>query len=124
MFELTRFRRRTGSPLRRKRCVWGWRVRMYARHHVTFWLVTLLALAGLLWLLSDVLLPFVAGLALAYLQAPLADRLERIGMNRTIAALLIVTCIVLALVAVVVLIIPLLVQQGSAFVASIPGHFK
>ena len=31
----------------------------------------------LLWLLSDILLPFVAGIALAYLQTPLADRLER-----------------------------------------------
>ena len=97
---------------------------MYARHHVTFWLVTLLVLAALLWLLSDVLLPFVAGLALAYLQSPLADRLERWGINRTVAALLIVAGIVLGLIAVVVVVVPLLVQQGAAFIASIPGHFK
>jgi predicted PurR-regulated permease PerM len=97
---------------------------MYARHHVTFWLVTLLVLAGLLWLLGDVLLPFVAGLALAYLQSPLADRMERMGINRTIAALLIVSGIVLGLVALVVLVVPLLVQQGTAFIASIPSHFK
>ena len=38
---------------------------MHARHHVMFWLVTLLVLAALVWLLSDVLLPFVAGIALA-----------------------------------------------------------
>jgi predicted PurR-regulated permease PerM len=97
---------------------------MLARHHVTFWLIVLLVLAALLWLLNDVLLPFVAGLALAYLQSPLADRMERIGINRTLAALIIVAGIVLALVAAVVLVVPLLLQQASAFVASIPGHFK
>src|SRR5262249_55920885 len=97
---------------------------MDARHHVRFWLAILLALAGLLWLLNDVLLPFVAGWALAYLQAPLADRMERWGINRTIAALIIVSGIVLALVIAVLLVVPLLLQQASAFVASIPGHFK
>ena len=97
---------------------------MDARHHVRFWLAILLVLAGLLWLLNDVLLPFVAGMALAYLQAPLADRMERWGINRTIAALIIVSGIVLALVVAVLLVVPLLLQQASSFVASIPGHFK
>jgi predicted PurR-regulated permease PerM len=97
---------------------------MDARYHVRFWLIILLVLVGLLWLLNDVLLPFVAGLALAYLQSPLADRMERWGINRTIAALVIVAGIVLALVAAVVLVVPLLMEQASAFIASIPGHFK
>ena len=35
-----------------------------------------------LWLLSEILLPFVAGLAIAYLLTPLTDRLERLGVNR------------------------------------------
>ena len=34
---------------------------------------------ALLWLLSDILLPFVAGMALAYLLDPLADRLRAAG---------------------------------------------
>ncbi len=88
----------------------------------TFWLVLCLVLAGLLWLLSDVLLPFVAGIALAYLQAPLADRLERMGMNRTLAALLIVVMIMVALLAVMLLVLPLLVQQLSQLAASLPEH--
>ena len=51
-------------------------------------------------LILRVFLPFVAGFALAYLQAPLADRLERLGMSRTLAALLIVTVVMVALIAV------------------------
>ena len=87
-----------------------------------FWLVTFLVLAGLLWLLSEVLLPFVAGIALAYLQAPLADRLERMGMNRTLAALLIVVVVMLLLLAVLLVVLPLLVQQLSQLVNSLPDH--
>ena len=85
----------------------------YGRH-VTFWLVTFAVLAAVLWLLHDILLPFVAGIALAYMLAPLADRMERLGMNRTVAALLIVGLFVLLLIALVVLLVPLLVQQGAA----------
>ena len=33
--------------------------------HFRFWLVTFLVLAACLWLLHDILLPFVAGIALA-----------------------------------------------------------
>jgi predicted PurR-regulated permease PerM len=87
-----------------------------------FWLVTFLVLAGLLWLLSEVLLPFVAGLALAYLQAPLADRLERMGMNRTFAALLIVVVVMLLLLAILLVVLPLLVQQLGQLVNSLPDH--
>ncbi len=83
---------------------------------------TFLVSGVLLWLLSEVLLPFVAGIALAYVQAPLADRLERLGLNRTLAALLIVTVVVLALLAVALLVVPILVQQALALIANLPGH--
>ena len=66
----------------------------------------------LLWLLSDILLPFVAGLALAYLQAPLADRLERAGINRTVAALLIVGVVVLTFIVLALLLVPILAAAG------------
>jgi predicted PurR-regulated permease PerM len=93
----------------------------YGRY-LAFWLLLFLAVTGLIWLLSEVLLPFVAGFALAYLQAPLADRLERWGMNRTVAALLIVTVVMVALIAVLLLVVPLLVQQLSQFMTSLPDH--
>jgi predicted PurR-regulated permease PerM len=96
---------------------------IYGRH-LTFWVATFLVLVALLWLLHDVLLPFVAGIALAYVLAPLANRVERLGMNRTIAALLIVSLLVVALIALVVLLVPLLLQQGVALISHIPGYFK
>jgi predicted PurR-regulated permease PerM len=91
---------------------------MIHKRHLTFWALTLIVFVFLLWLLSDVLLPFVAGLALAYLQTPLADRLERLGMNRTVAALLIGGLVVLAF----ILLALLLAQQAVALVDAIPTY--
>ncbi len=94
------------------------------RRYLTFWLLTMAVLAVLLWLLHEILLPFVGGIVLAYVLAPVADRLERLGINRTLAALLIVSIVVLSLVAAVVLIVPLLAHQGSAFISNIPTYLK
>ena len=89
-----------------------------------FWLLTFLVLALLLWMLHAILLPFVAGIALAYVHAPVVDRLERLGLNRTLAALLIVSAVVLLLIAVLVLLVPMLMQQGTALIGRLPGYFK
>jgi predicted PurR-regulated permease PerM len=90
--------------------------------HVTFWLITFLVICALLWLLREVLLPFVAGMAFAYIQAPLADRLERHGLNRTLASLLIVGVVTLALIAIAILVMPLVVQQGLALLSNMPAY--
>src|SRR5260370_17921673 len=96
---------------------------IYGRH-LTFWVATFRVLVALLWLLRDALLRFVAGIALAYVLAPLANRVERLGVNRTIAALLIVSLLVVTLIALIVLLVPLLMQQGAALITHIPGYFK
>ncbi|HEY7245496.1 MAG TPA: AI-2E family transporter [Xanthobacteraceae bacterium] len=90
--------------------------------HLAFWGVVLVVGCALLWLLREVLLPFVAGIALAYVLAPVADRLERAGLNRTLAALSIVGIVVLSLIALALLIIPLAVQQGLLLLSSIPSY--
>jgi predicted PurR-regulated permease PerM len=90
--------------------------------YVAFWLIAFLVILALLWSLSAVLLPFVAGLVLAYLGAPLADRLERLGIHRTIAGLLIVSVVVVAILALVLLLVPLFVQQGLALANDLPGY--
>lgn len=97
---------------------------MTQRRQLTFWIVTLVVFVLLLWLLRDILLPFVAGIALAYLQTPLADRLERRGVNRALAALLIVGGVVLTFILLTLLLVPILVQQGAALVAEIPSFVE
>jgi predicted PurR-regulated permease PerM len=87
-----------------------------------FWLAGLLLFVLMLWLLSEIMLPFVAGLAIAYLLTPLTDRLERLGVNRLAAALLIITIVVLALIYLILLVAPILAGQLSSFFESVPGY--
>lgn len=95
---------------------------MTVHRDLIFWTIVLIAIVFLLWLLSDILLPFVAGITLAYLQAPLADWLERRGMKRTPAAFLIVSAAVLAIIFLALLLLPILSDQAHALVASLPGY--
>src|SRR5439155_1400431 len=86
------------------------------------WLVIFVVACALLWLLREVLLPFVAGMGLAYVLAPVADRLERAGLNRTVAALSIVGLVILSLIAVALLILPLAVQQSVLLLSKVPSY--
>jgi predicted PurR-regulated permease PerM len=81
-----------------------------------------IVLALALWLLSDILLPFVVGLVIAYLLTPIADRLERLGVNRMIAALLLVTIVVLVFVWIILLAAPVLGGQLVSFIDNVPGY--
>jgi predicted PurR-regulated permease PerM len=89
---------------------------------VWFWLATVVAIVLALWLLHGILLPFVAGMALAYLLDPFANRLERLGLNRAIAALLIVAMFILALLILAILFVPLVVAQLGALIDKLPGY--
>lgn len=84
---------------------------------IMIWVAALIGTGFVLHLLSDVLLPFVVGMTLAYFFDPVADRLERLGMSRTIATSLILLGFFLTGAGIVVLIFPALKDQ-------ITGAFK
>jgi predicted PurR-regulated permease PerM len=108
---------KTARPARRE-------TRLNFRQHIVFW-VAITALAGLgLWLLSPVLLPFIVGMALAYLLNPVTNRLERLGIHRTVAALVVITVFVLVFVVLILIIAPILGSQLSAFVEKIPEYIR
>jgi predicted PurR-regulated permease PerM len=92
------------------------------QRQVYFWLAALAVVVLALWLLSPILLPFVAGAAIAYLLTPVTDRLERYGVNRLAAALIIITLVVLAFVYVLLLVVPILGGQLTSFIVAIPGY--
>ena len=92
------------------------------QRQIVFWLAALVVFIMMLWLLSEILLPFIAGLAIAYLLAPLTDRLERAGINRLVAALLIITLVVLIIILMILMVAPLLGSQLGSFIDNIPGY--
>ena len=95
---------------------------MSFERQLAFWLATFVVVILLLWLLSEILLPFVAGMVIAYLLDPLTNRLERLGVNRRFAALLIVGVFVLVVVALLLVLVPLLANQLYAFIGNFPGY--
>ena len=65
---------------------------------IAFWLL-MLALVGFgVYLFANVLTPFIAALALGYVLDPIADRLQKLGMSRVFATLIILAFFVLLLV--------------------------
>lgn len=90
--------------------------------HIAFWLAALVVLIAALWLLSPVMLPFVAGIVLAYLLNPVARRMERLGIHRAVAGLLIIMLVIATLIVLVLLLAPILANQFAAFIDRVPGY--
>jgi predicted PurR-regulated permease PerM len=88
---------------------------------VSIWAITLAVLIFVLWFFSSILLPFIAGLVLAYFLDPVADQLERIGLPRFAAALLIIIASILGIVLVLVIVAPLLADQVGKFAGDLPA---
>ncbi len=92
------------------------------QRQLMFWLAAFVVFVLVLWLLSEILLPFVAGLAIAYLLTPVTDRIERLGVNRLAASFLIITLVVMGFVLLILLVAPILGSQLSSFIENIPGY--
>lgn len=97
---------------------------MTLTRQMTFWVLTLVIGVALLWVLRGVMLPFVAGMALAYLLNPLANRLERMGVNRLAATLVIIGAVVLVFVLLMLIFVPVLIGQLGAFIEKLPGYVQ
>ncbi len=95
-----------------------------------WWLVTAVFLY-LLYLLEPILTPFLAAAVLAYMLDPLVDRLSDTGINgwkigRTLATLLVMLAMMLAVTGLLLIIIPLLQQQSQLIAQRLPlllDHF-
>jgi predicted PurR-regulated permease PerM len=84
------------------------------------WLSGFALFVALLWLLGDVLVPFVAGMVIAYLLDPLADRLEDWGLSRTLATALLTVLFILLILGGILLLVPVVEGQVRSLSASLP----
>jgi predicted PurR-regulated permease PerM len=91
---------------------------------VLFWFGAFIVFVLFCWVLGDVLLPFVAGMVLAYLLNPLADRLERHGVHRLLATLIVLGVFILLFVLAIIIVVPLLGSQLLQFIQRVPEYFR
>ncbi|WP_116130914.1 AI-2E family transporter [Tropicimonas sp. IMCC34043] len=91
-----------------------------AQSQVKIWSAVAAAFLVAMWLLGNVLLPFVLGAAIAYLLDPVADWFEARGLSRVLAVTIISVGGALVFVIAILLIIPLLVDQASSLIETLP----
>ncbi len=90
------------------------------RAQIAFWLALLAVLIFGMWLLGEIMTPFIAGMVLAYFLDPVADWLERLGLPRLLATTIILLMCVVAFVAIFLLLAPLLAEQARLLTEHLP----
>lgn len=91
------------------------------RQQVYFWLGALVLFFLFVYLLSPILLPFVAGSAIAYFLDPAVRRLVRWRVPRSLAAVLALLLFLLVVLVVVALLVPLVQVQAGELSRRVPG---
>ena len=81
------------------------------RDQVRYWGIATAVFVLALWFLGNVILPFALGGAIAYFLDPVADRLEKMGLPRLAAVIVITTGAVLVFLFAALLVVPTLIEQ-------------
>jgi predicted PurR-regulated permease PerM len=97
---------------------------MRVERQVLFWLAAVVLLVVAVLVLRAVLLPFVAGLVIAYALNPIAERLVALGVPRLFASALIVALLVIVLALALFFLVPLLLDQLQQFAIAVPSEFE
>jgi predicted PurR-regulated permease PerM len=88
------------------------------------WLIVALIAGWLIRLLSPILTPFAVAAALAYLGDPLTDRLQALGLSRTLAVIVVFVGMTVLLIGGLLGLIPLLETQINYLIQRIPDYWN
>ncbi|MBN9486412.1 MAG: AI-2E family transporter [Alphaproteobacteria bacterium] len=87
-----------------------------------FWVGAAVLLVLTLWLLNDILLPFVVGAVVAYFFDPVVARLQRYGLSRTLATTAVTILAALITIGATFAIVPPVFGQIEALVTKAPEY--
>ena len=93
---------------------------MVEKKQTIFWIVITCILFLAIYTLSPVLMPFVAGMILAYLLDPLVDRVEKIGIRRSFSTFFVLTIFFVCSVGSSLLLLPVILNQLSNLTSFLP----
>ena len=89
-----------------------------------FWFFLFVLFLCILYFLNDIMLPFAAGLVLAYLLDPAVDRFESWGLSRIVSVLVILFIFAFIFILSLLLFVPLLIDQFFALAESFPDFVR
>lgn len=95
---------------------------MNANRQLAIWLLIAAAFVLFVLVFETILLPFVAGMAIAYLLDPVADRFEALRVPRGLSALIVLVLFGIVMIAVLLLLVPLLQGQVAELVRRTPDY--
>ncbi|WP_019218733.1 AI-2E family transporter [Bartonella florencae] len=88
------------------------------KKQIFFWLGTLVFFILFMFVFGSVLLPFVAGIVLAYFLNPIVQLLEKFGIRRVFGTILITLFIIVIFVAALIILIPIISWQIQQFMSN------
>jgi predicted PurR-regulated permease PerM len=95
---------------------------MSLRYQVLIWVGLFVAAILLLWVFRSILLPFVVGLALAYLLNPVVNWLQKLHIGRPWASMIVLTLVIALILGLFLALVPLVVQQILGLTGRLPGY--
>ena len=95
---------------------------MTLRNQVLVWVGLFLAAILLLWVFRSILLPFVVGLALAYLLNPVVNWLQRWHVGRTWGSMIVLALMIAVIAGLLLSLVPLVAQQVADLVGRLPSY--
>lgn len=95
---------------------------MTLRNQVLIWVGFFLVTILVLWVFRSILLPFVVGLALAYLLNPLISILQRARIGRAFASAIVLFFVLALIFGLFLMLVPLVGQQVIGLAAQVPGY--
>ncbi|RYE10210.1 MAG: AI-2E family transporter [Hyphomicrobiales bacterium] len=96
---------------------------MTLRTQVLIWVGFTVVVVFALWLFRPILLPFVVGIALAYILNPLVNLVERLRIGRGWATAIVLLGVIGAIIGVFFIVAPLIISQIGGLALRLPGYF-
>lgn len=106
------------------RKTWRCMLALPVRDQVKYWSLASVGVLGVIWVLGDVMLPFILAMAVAYMLDPVADRLESFGLSRVLATVVITASAAFVFILIALLVVPTLSRQATDLVASVPQFIE
>jgi predicted PurR-regulated permease PerM len=90
-------------------------------YRLLFWVAFIVVVIFAIGMLQSILLPFIAGLVIAFILAPAVARLERFGIRRSLASLAVLAVFLIGVALIFTLLVPLIQNQVVALIGKVPS---
>src|SRR3569832_324631 len=95
---------------------------MTLRNQVLVWVGFTLVVILAIWLFRPILLPFVIGIALAYILNPAVNVVRRTGLGRAWSSAIVLLAVIGLIIGIFVVVTPLVATQVLGLASRVPGY--